>query len=433
MSRILDTREAGFAAAFRSLAEARGATGGRIAEDVAALLEDVRRRGFSAVADATARFDGVQITPQNARRGDADTRAALDALPAALRGALELAAARIRAFHEAELEPDRFWTDDAGVGVGWRWRAVDAAGLYAPGGKAAYPSSVLMNALPAQVAGVGRRVMVTPPRRARDNPAILGAAHLAGVTEIWAIGGAQAIAALAYGADPIAPVDIVVGPGNAHVAEAKRQVFGHVGIDSVAGPSEVVIIADPATPPRWIAYDLLAQAEHDELAQSLLFTDDPAHACAVLAAVEAILAAGDAGAPARAAWQAHGAVIVTRGLDEAAELADTLAPEHLQLALAPDRAWRLAERIRHAGAIFVGVHAAEALGDYIAGPNHVLPTQTRARFASGLSARSFQKRTTLVAADAAALAAIGPAAAVIADHEGLPAHAGSLRVRLEGP
>jgi histidinol dehydrogenase len=360
------------------------------------------------------------------------TEAEIDAARAAiapdLAAALDLAATRIEAFHRAQMPIDMQMHDDAGVTMGLRWGPLDAIGIYVPGGKAAYPSSVLMNALPARVAGVGRIAMCVPCPGGVLNPLVLAAAHRAGVTDIFRVGGAQAIAALAYGTATIAPVDRIVGPGNAYVAEAKRQVFGHVGIDGVAGPSEVVILADAATAPRLAAIDLLAQAEHDEAAQSILITTDPAFAHEVAAAVEAELPTLPRAAIAGASWQAHGAIIVVRDWEEAAALTNRLAPEHLQIMLAEPETHFAA--IRHAGAAFLGPFAPEALGDYIAGPNHVLPTGRTARYASGLSVFDCLKRTSWVRASSASLREIGPAAVLLAEAEGLTAHARSLAMRL---
>ena len=345
-----------------------------------------------------------------------------------MRDALELAAARITAYHREQRPADRDGVDAAGVRLGARWRAVDAAGLYVPGGRAAYPSTVLMNALPARVAGVERVVMTVPTPGGEANPLVLAAAELAGVDEVWRIGGAQAIAALAFGTGRIAAVDVVVGPGNAWVAEAKRQLYGVVGIDMVAGPSEIVVVADGANDPDWIAADLLSQAEHDPTAQSILFTDDAPFADAVTQAVERQMDRLATGATARTAWERNGAVIVVRDLDASAALVDRLAPEHLELAVADPEP--LFARVRHAGSIFLGRHTPEAVGDYVAGPNHVLPTGRRARFASGLSVTDFMKRTSFIACDPHSLRAIGPAAAALAHAEGLPAHAASIEVRL---
>jgi histidinol dehydrogenase len=342
--------------------------------------------------------------------------------------ALDLAASRIEAFHRMQVPSDLRTTDAVGLTLGMRWTPLDAVGLYVPGGKAAYPSSVLMNAIPARVAGVGRIAMCVPSPDGVLNPLVLAAARRAGVAEIYRVGGAQAIAALAYGTATIAPVDRIVGPGNAYVAEAKRQVFGRVGIDSIAGPSEVVVVADAANDPRRVAIDLLAQAEHDEAAQAILITDDAALADAVASSVIAELATLPRAAIAGASWLAHGAIIIVRTWEEAVELVNRLAPEHLQLMLRDPEA--VFARIRHAGAVFLGAYCPEAVGDYVAGPNHVLPTGRTARFASGLSVFDFLKRTTWVTADAEALARIGPAAIALAEAEGLHAHARSIALRL---
>jgi histidinol dehydrogenase len=357
----------------------------------------------------------------------AEMEAAAAAIPAEQRAALELAAKRIEAFHQAQMPRD-VELAEPGLRTGLRWGALDAVGLYVPGGKAAYPSSVLMNALPARVAGVGRIAMCVPTPDGVLNPLVLAAAELAGVTEVWRVGGAQAVAALAFGTDCIASVDRIVGPGNAYVAEAKRQVFGRVGIDSIAGPSEVVVIADGSNDAKHVALDLLAQAEHDEAAQSILITDDAAFAGRVVAAIRAALESLPRAAIAGASWDAHGAVILVRDFDEAVALTNRLAPEHLQLMVADPAA--LFARIRHAGAAFLGRWCPEALGDYVAGPNHVLPTGRTARFASGLSVFDFLKRTTWVEAEEAGLEAVGPAAVTLARAEGLDAHALSVAARL---
>lgn len=419
----LDARDPGFETAFAALVDARRDADADVSRDVAEILARVRREGDAAVAELTHRFDGHDLP----WRIEADVCAeAYHSLSTDLRGALDLAAARIRDYHARQRPADSRWTDDTGVTMGARWSAVDAAGLYVPGGRAAYPSSVLMNALPAKVAGVGRLVMVTPTPKGETNAAVLAAAHIAGVDEVWRIGGAQAIGALAYGTETIAPVDVIVGPGNAWVAEAKRQLYGRVGIDMVAGPSEILVVADRDNDPRWIAADLLSQAEHDPTSQSILITDDAAFADAVVAAVAAMLPSLSAAA--RESWDAHGAVILLRTLDDAPPLIDRLAPEHLELAVADPE--RLFARVRHAGSVFLGRHTPEAIGDYLGGPNHVLPTGRRARFASGLSVTDFMKRTSFLSASPAALATLGPAAATLADAEGLPAHAASIRVRL---
>jgi len=353
---------------------------------------------------------------------------ALAGLTKPLRAALETAAARIRTFHEKQLPEDFDYTDEIGVRLGMRWSAIDAVGLYVPGGAAAYPSSVLMNAIPAKVAGVQRLAMVAPTPDGKDNSMVLAAAALAGADEVWRIGGAQAVAALAYGADPIQPVDKIVGPGNAYVAEAKRQVFGQVGIDMIAGPSEVLIVADETADPRWLALDLLAQAEHDADAQSILISDSARLLDQVATAVDAELATLPRGETAGASWRDHGGLILVDDLmAEAPSIVDRIAPEHLELAVAnPDL---LAAKVRHAGAIFLGAHTPEAVGDYVGGPNHVLPTSGAARFSSGLGVLDFMKRTTLLGCDAKSLAEIGPHAAVLAESEGLDAHGLSVTAR----
>ena len=429
----LDARSADFAAAFDALVADRRESAADVAHDVDAILSRVRTEGAAAVEDYTSRFDGHDLSATGWAIDPADCAAAYDALEPGLRTALDLAAARIRAYHERQRPADAEWTDAAGVRLGARWRPVDAAGLYVPGGRAAYPSSLLMNAIPARVAGVERIAMVTPTPNGAVNPLVLAAAHLCGITEIWRIGGAQAVAALAYGAGPVAPVDVVTGPGNAWVAEAKRRLYGVVGIDMVAGPSEIVVIADGANDPDWIAADLLSQAEHDTTTQSILLTDDAAFADAVTAAVERQLATLATGSVARTAWDANGAVILVEALADAVPLSDRLAPEHLQIAT--DDPQRLFDRVRHAGSVFLGRHTPEAIGDYVAGPNHVLPTGRRARFASGLGVTDFMKRTSFLALDEAALAELGPATVALAEAEGLPAHARSvaLRLRLNRP
>lgn len=429
MSRILNASEAGFAERYARLIAARGETLDAAEDAARAIIKDVRKRGLDAIMEMTARYDGLLLKREELRATPAEIERAYAACPRDLIAALESAAERIRVFHERERPQDGKFTDAEGLTLGWRWTPVDSAGLYAPGGLAAYPSSVLMNAVPAKAAGVKRLAMATPPAKVEENPAILAAAKIAGVDEIWKIGGAQAIAALAYGAGDLAPCDVVVGPGNAYVAAAKKIVFGDVGVDSIAGPSEVFIISDGSPPPHWIAADLLAQAEHDADAQALLFTTDAAFADAVIAAVEAQLRAGQAGQSARTSWERHGAVIVTASLEEACALANQGAAEHVQLAA--ENAEELGARITHAGAIFIGSNAPEALGDYNAGPSHVLPTGRRARYVGGVATQTFMKRTSLIGASAAAVRAIGPAAARIADAEGLPAHARSVRVRFE--
>ena len=424
----LDTQDPAFEPAFQRLLDAGRDTTTNVAAPVAAIIADVRARGDAALIEATERFDRFRPTPETLRVGADEIDAAVAGIPPELASALDLAATRIEAFHRALLPHGIEVPDPAGLRLGLRWTPLDAVGLYVPGGKAAYPSSVLMNALPARVAGVGRIAMCVPSPEGRLAPLVLAAARRAGVSEVYRVGGAQAVAAMAYGTATIAPVDRIVGPGNAYVAEAKRQVFGRVGIDGIAGPSEVVVIADGANDARHVAVDLLAQAEHDESAQSILITDDAAFAEAVIAAVERELRALPRAAIAGASWRDHGAVIVVADMAEAAALCDRLAPEHLQLMVEDPDA--LFARIRHAGAAFLGRWCPEALGDYVAGPNHVLPTGRTARFASGLSVFDFLKRTTWVGADQAALGRIGPAAVALADAEGLGAHARSVALRL---
>jgi histidinol dehydrogenase len=429
MAQRLNFDTADFAAAFDKLLHSKREADSDVHNAVADIIADVRTRGDDAVRDLTAKFDGLNAENVAALAiGEDALQAALDGLDSELRHALELAAARIRAFHEKQ-RPDGFsFTDDAGVRLGMRHTAVDAVGLYVPGGKAAYPSSVLMNAIPAMVAGVERRVMVVPARDGEVNALVLAAAALAGVTEVWRIGGAQAVAALAYGTATIAPVDKIVGPGNAFVAAAKRQVFGQVGIDSIAGPSEILVIADAANDPAWIAADLLSQAEHDEAAQSILITDDAAFADAVDDAVAKILPTLDRAVVAGRSWQDNGAIITVPHMDEMPALANRITAEHLELAV--DNADFWATKITHAGAIFLGRYTPEAIGDYVAGPNHVLPTARTARFSSGLGVVDFMKRTTLVSCDTASFAQIAPAGVTLANAEGLGAHALSMRIRM---
>ncbi|WP_426260058.1 histidinol dehydrogenase [Sphingomonas sp. DC1100-1] len=424
----LDTRDAGFADAFTFLVDGRREAAADVARDVATIIRAVRDDGEAAIRAFTQKLDRHDLSETGWRIEPATCAAAYDALDPQLRDALDLAATRIRAYHERQKPTDTDYVDEAGVRLGARWRGVDAAGIYVPGGRAAYPSSLLMNAIPAKVAGVERLVMVTPTPDGEINPLVLAAAHLAGVDEVWRIGGAQAIAALAYGAGRIAPVDVVTGPGNAWVAEAKRQVYGVVGIDMVAGPSEIVVVADAKNDPQWTAADLLSQAEHDTTTQSILFTDDADYAQAVARAVDEELAILPTAAVARAAWDANGAIIVVESLEAACPLVNRLAPEHLQLAV--DNPQALFDKVRHAGSVFLGRHTPEAIGDYVAGPNHVLPTGRRARFASGLSVLDFMKRTSFLGLDEAALAKLGPATVALAHAEGLPAHARSVALRL---
>lgn len=428
MMQMLNTADPGFAAAFDALVDARREADADVARDVRTIVAAVRDDGDAALAAYTKKFDGHDPNETGWRIEKSEWIAAYEGLSDELRAALDLAAARIRAYHERQRPADSDTTDDAGVRTGARWGAVEAAGVYVPGGRAAYPSSVLMNAIPAKVAGVGRLVMVTPTPGGAVNPLVLAAAHVAGVDEIWRVGGAQAIAALAYGTGRIGRVDVVTGPGNAWVAEAKRQLYGVVGIDMVAGPSEIVVVADARNPADHIAADLLSQSEHDPTSQSILFTDDAAFARAVAEEVDLQIGTLATREVARAAWDANGAIVVTDSLEAAIPLVDRLAPEHLELACDDPEA--LFARVRHAGSVFLGRHTPEAVGDYVAGPNHVLPTGRRARFASGLSVLDFMKRTSFLQLDAASLARIGPAAVALADAEGLPAHARSVALRL---
>lgn len=428
MALRLDTREADFTARWTAFLEATRGSRPAVESTVSEILAAVRSSGNRALAAAIRRFDGVSLQPDQFRIPPPALLAQAAAVPEHEDAALRLAAGQIEAFHRLQLPADLALTDAAGVRLGLRWRPLNSVGIYVPGGKAAYPSTVLMNGIPARVAGVARIVMCVPCPDGAIPPLVAGAARYAGATEVYRIGGAQAIAAMAYGTETIAPVDRIVGPGNAYVAEAKRQVFGHVGINSIAGPSEVVILADAANDPRLVAIDLLAQAEHDEAAQAILITDQPAFADQIENAVAEAASRLPRPAIAGASWAEHGAVIVATGWEEAADLVNGLAPEHVEVML--DEPERMFARIRHAGAVFLGCWTPEALGDYVAGPNHVLPTGRTARFSSGLSVLEFLKRTSFVAADAQALARIGPAAVTLAEAEGLGAHAESIRRRL---
>ena len=418
-----------FGARFAALKTMKREQSVDVKDTVAAIIEDVRARGDAAVIELTEKFDRLSLQADTLRISQAEIDAAEAACDATTKAALELAATRIADFHARQKPQDNMFTDALGVELGHRWSPVDAAGLYVPGGLANYPSSVLMNAIPARVAGVARVVMVVPTPDGQINPLVLVAAKLAGVDEVYRIGGAQAVAALAYGTQSIAPVNVIVGPGNAYVAAAKAQVFGQVGIDMIAGPSEILVVSDNQNDPAWIAADLLSQAEHDEVAQSILICDDVDFADAVSAAVETALAVLPRQAIARKSWENFGAIVVGDDLvKDGAALINELAPEHLQLAVADPDA--LAAQVRHAGAIFLGRYTPEAIGDYIAGPNHVLPTARAARYASGLSVLNFMKRSSLVRCDADSLAEIGPAALRLAEEEGLHAHARSISVRL---
>jgi histidinol dehydrogenase len=425
----LDTRDARFADAFAALLAARREALADVDREVAAILAEVAARGDDAVIEYSERFDRVTLTPATLRMSAAEIEAAVAQAPPAAVSALEHAARRIAAYHDAQ-RPANSWSVDAeGVGLGAQWTAIDAVGLYVPGGTAAYPSSVLMNALPAKIAGVPRVAMTAPTPDGRLNPLVAAAARIAGIDEIYRVGGAQAVAALAYGTPTFARVDKIVGPGNAYVAAAKRQVFGTVGIDMIAGPSEILVVADGANDPAWIAADLLAQAEHDPTAQAILITDDRAFAEAVARAVALELRDLPRAGIAGASWAEHGAIVCVDSVADAVPLIDAIAAEHVELAVAEPE--RLSRRIRHAGAIFLGRHTPEAVGDYVGGPNHVLPTARSARFASGLSVLDFMKRTSLLKCDARSLAAIGPAAMTLADAEGLAGHARSIAKRLQ--
>ena len=422
--RRFDHADPDFEASFDTFLAQRRGSPADVDAAAAAVLAAVRAEGLAAVLRYTERFDRVRLDEAAIAVTPREIQAGVDACPAAVREAIAFAAERIGAYHARQRPADASFIDEAGVGLGWRWTPLEAVGVYVPGGRAAYPSTVLMNAVPARIAGVERIAMATPPGRLE--PAVLAAAREAGVTEIWRVGGAQACAALAYGAGPIRPVDKIVGPGNAYVTAAKRRLYGVVGIDALAGPSEIVVVADAANDPAWIAADLLSQAEHDPDAQSILITDDAAFADAVAGEVTrqtSLLATAEVVA---ASWRDHGAIV--RATREAAPgLVDRIAPEHVELAVVEPEP--LARRVRHAGAIFLGRYAPEALGDYVAGSNHVLPTSRAARFSSGLSIYDFLKRTSIVSCDAAAFQALAGPTETLALSEGLPAHARSVSIR----
>ncbi|MCP3877347.1 MAG: histidinol dehydrogenase [Sulfitobacter sp.] len=428
MPQFLDFDQPDFEQAFTALLSAKREDSPDVDDTVAEIIAKVRSKGDAAVIELTQKFDRIALTPDTLRITAAEVDAAVAQVSDADRSALELAAARIRAYHERQLPEDAQWQDDAGATLGWRWSAVSAAGLYVPGGLASYPSSVLMNAIPAKVAGVERLAMVVPTPDGVLNPLVLLAARLAGVDEIYRIGGAQAVAALAYGTDTIPPVDKITGPGNAYVAAAKRRVFGKVGIDMIAGPSEILVIADGDNDADWIALDLLSQAEHDESAQSILITTDKAFGRAVSDAMDARLETLERRAIAGISWRENGAIITVPDLATAAKLSNRIAPEHLELCVADVDA--LSAQITHAGAIFLGQWTPEAIGDYVGGPNHVLPTARSARFSSGLSVLDFMKRTTLARMTPDALRAIGPSAERLARSESLEAHGLSVTARL---
>ncbi|MDQ0472679.1 histidinol dehydrogenase [Labrys wisconsinensis] len=423
----LDARDPAFETAFAALLAMKREVSEDVDQAVRAILADVAERGDAALVDFTARFDRLSLTPQTLRIAPGEIEAAQARCEPRALEALALAAERIGAYHRRQKPEDLRFTDALGVELGWRWTAIEAVGLYVPGGTAAYPSSVLMNAIPAKVAGCPRVVMVVPAPDGVLNPLVLAAARLAGIDEIYRIGGAQAVAALAYGTHTIAPVAKIVGPGNAYVAAAKRRVFGRVGIDMIAGPSEVLVIADDTAEPAWIAADLLAQAEHDTAAQSILITDSPALAEAVERAVADQLASLPRRDIAGASWRDFGAIVTVAALADAVPLADRIAAEHLEI-IAAD-AEGLAGQIRNAGAIFLGGHTPEAIGDYVGGSNHVLPTARSARFSSGLGVLDFMKRTSILRCGPAELASLGPAAIALGEAEGLAAHARSVAIR----
>ncbi len=429
MAMFFSTQDDDFEARFQTLLGMKREEAEDVDQAVATIISDVRARGDAAVIALTARFDRLDLTPETLAFTAEEIDAACEKVSADDRAALTLAADRIRAYHERQMPQDAEWTDAVGARLGWRWTPVTAAGLYVPGGLASYPSSVLMNAVPAKVAGVKRLVVACPTPGGVVNPLVLLAARIAGVDTVYRIGGAQAIAALAYGTQTIAPVDKITGPGNAYVAAAKRRVFGRVGIDMIAGPSEILVIADADNNPDWVALDLLSQAEHDESAQSMLITDDAEFGRKVAQAVEARLQTLQRRAIAGASWAQNGAVITVRNLAEAATLSNRIAPEHLELCVADPES--LSQAITHAGAIFLGAWTPEAIGDYVGGPNHVLPTARSARFSSGLSVMDFLKRTTIAKMTPEALAAIGPAAERLAMSESLEAHGLSVRARLD--
>ena len=429
MTLHLSTTAADFESQFKAFLGMKREDAPDVDATVAAIIDDVRRRGDAAVIELTARFDRLELTPETLAFTPEEIEFHCARVPAEDAEALMLAAQRIRAYHLRQMPKGQLWTDPEGATLGWRWTPVSAAGLYVPGGIASYPSSVLMNAIPAKVAGVEDLAIACPTPGGEVNPLVLLAARLAGVDTIWRIGGAQAIAALAYGTETIRPVDKITGPGNAYVAAAKRRVFGKVGIDMIAGPSEILVIADAGNDPDWLALDMLSQAEHDPSAQAILVTPDADFAARVVAAIERIIPGLERAAIAAASWRDNGAVIVTRDLDEAAALSNRVAPEHLEICV--EDADALSEKITHAGAIFLGPWTPEAIGDYIGGPNHVLPTARSARFSSGLSVLDFLKRSTIARMTPEALRAIGPAAERLAKSESLQAHGMSVRARLD--
>ena len=428
MPNILNTADENFQSDFESLLLTKREADQDVDDIVSKILEDVKNHGDKAVIELTAKFDRLNLTSETLAFSEIEIDAAIAKVPIKERQALELAARRIRNYHERQLPEDAWWIGEHGEGLGWRWGPVEAAGLYVPGGLASYPSSVLMNAIPASVAGVDKLCICAPTPDGKYNPLVLLAARLSGVKTVYRIGGAQAIGAMAYGTETIEKVDTITGPGNAFVAAAKRRVYGHVGIDMIAGPSEILIIADKDNNPDWIAVDLLSQAEHDKNAQSILITDNEKFSKEVIKSVENRLKTLERRDIAEPSWNDFGAIIITKDLDEAIELSDKLAPEHLEICV--ENSEEFSKKIRHAGAIFIGSLTPEAIGDYIGGPNHVLPTARSARFSSGLSVLDFMKRTTLSKMTPASLAAIGPAAELLAKSESLEAHGLSIRERL---
>lgn len=426
----LNAAEPGFDAKFDAFLNVKREIDEDVDATAAAIIADVRARGDEAVIELTRKFDRLSLTPQTMRLADAEIDAAIARAPAEQAAALKLAAERIESYHRTQAPKNVDYTDAQGVRLGALYRPIDSVGLYTPGGTATYPSSMLMNAMPAKVAGVKRIVVASPMPDGKLDPLVLLAARLGGVTDIYRIGGAQAVAALAYGTRTIKPVDKIIGPGNAWVAAAKRRVFGQVGIDLIAGPSEILVLADGKNDPAWIAADLLSQAEHNPDSQSVLITTDAKFADAVVSAVEAHLKALSRADFARQSWNDYGAVIVVPDFATAVPLVDAIAPEHLELAVDDDVAEKLLHQVRHAGAVFLGRHTPEAIGDYVAGTNHVLPTSRSARFSSGLGVSDFIKRTSFVRCGVDGLAAIGPAAITLAEAEGLPAHALSVSIRM---
>lgn len=426
---FLNTVDTDFENAFQTLLGAKRESSVEVDDQVRKIVSDVKKDGDAAVIALTSKFDRFDLTPETMAFSAAEIDAAIATVPAKEAEALKLAATRIHAFHKRQIPQDDMWQDESGAHIGWRWTAVQAAGLYVPGGLASYPSSVLMNAIPAKVAGVDRLCICAPTPDGIFNPLVLLAARLSGVDTVYRIGGAQAVAAMAYGTDTIQAVDVITGPGNAYVAAAKRQVYGTVGIDMIAGPSEILVIADAASNPDWVALDMLSQAEHDASAQAILITDSAEFGQTVVASIEQALKTLERRDIAGKSWQDFGAVITVQNMDEAVALSDRLAPEHLELCV--EDADAMAKRIRNAGAIFIGAWTPEAIGDYVGGPNHVLPTSRSARFSSGLSVLDFMKRTTLAKMTPSALAQIGPAAETLAQSESLQAHGLSVRARLD--